>query len=750
MIATATRQPQPEPEAPALSLDAYLKANAKHLAAQTEALVRPLHVPGVDPLPDFSGLKRQPFEAQKHVIAACIRTLERQKSLILVGEMGTGKTLLSIAIMHLAAAGQGYRTLVMCPGTLLPKWEDEIKSTVPNAKVSLIRNWKDALALLDAPPAAGPEFWIVSRDRAKLGAKWKPAVFTRGRLAHKLQALCPACGQVPCDEKGRELDLSKLETNRGTCRAIDPHSGKRCNSPLWTTTNDLRRWPPAKIIKSQLPKGFFDYFVGDEIHEEATDFSAQSVAMAALASSAKRVIAMTGTLTNGKAESLRSILFRLCSKDVVAHGFDWDKPMPFVERYGRIETTIREKESFGADNRMSAGKVTKTRRCVPGIMPTLYGQMLIGNTVFLSLEQVADELPDLDEHVVSVPMDPELRANYDTVSEVLRQHVTAMLQRGDRRLLGAMLTTLLAYPDLPFDWDTVGYWDTPKQILLNGKRPERRFVPVIKPPDLPSNKLYAKERKLLEIVKAEKAAGRQCWVYVQYTDKHDVAARLEKVLTDAGFRASILRQKVKPEDRLDWIAEHAPNLDVCICHPKLVQTGVDLFDKGGSYNFPTLIFYEVGYIATDLRQASRRSWRIGQAKGCKVYYLYYGNSMAEKALALMGKKVLAAEAIEGKFSSEGLVALDDGGSMELELARSLAANIDEPATAIWKSGRVHSRAEPAKIEEPLVSLPIKRAKPKPPKQTEIDWSVFDEPKSTVDWDAVAAAFAERPQLKIVG
>jgi hypothetical protein len=32
-----------------------------------------------------------------------------------------------------------------------------------------------------------------------------------------------------------------------------------------------------------------------------------------------------------------------------------------------------------------------------------------------------------------------------------------MLRRRDRRLLGAMLQTLLAYPDYPFGWGPVGY-----------------------------------------------------------------------------------------------------------------------------------------------------------------------------------------------------------------------------------------------------------------------------------------------------
>ena len=44
----------------------------------------------------------------------------------------------------------------------------------------------------------------------------------------------------------------------------------------------------------------------------------------------------------------------------------------------------------------------------------------------------------------------------------------------------------------------------------------------------------------------------------------------------------------------------------------------------------------------------------------------------QRAMELIGKKLLAAEALEGKFSSERLVALAGDDGLELSLARSLA------------------------------------------------------------------------------
>src|SRR6516162_6546875 len=128
----------------------------------------------------------------------------------------------------------------------------------------------------------------------------------------------------------------------------------------------------------------------------------------------------------------------------------------------------------------------------------------------------------------------------------------------------------------------------------------------------------------------------------------------------------------------DWISRNGPAADVVLSHPKLVETGLDLFDKGGSYNFPTLIFYQSGYNLFTMRQASRRAWRIGQRKDCKVIYLYFGGTLQARAMALMGKKMEAAQALEGKFSAEGLASMaGEEGSAEMALAKSLADRIEE-------------------------------------------------------------------------
>ena len=305
---------------------------------------------------------------------------------------------------------------------------------------------------------------------------------------------------------------------------------------------------------------------------------------------------------------------------------------------------------------------------------------MIGNTIFLSLKDVADDLPQYAEHPVPVRMSDELAEPYREIEAKLKDAVADLLRRGNHQLLSGMLHALLAYPDYPYDWKSIGY-------VEGGGGPKGRFVHVVTPPTLDRDMLWPKERKLLDILAEEKAQGRQCWVFAVYTSSHPVLGRLEQIIQQAGLTVKTLdADKVPTRSRSAWIAQNAPGVDVIISHPQPVRTGLTLFDAMGGHNFPSLIFYETGYDLFTLRQASRRSWRIGQRHPCRVYYLYYAASMQARAMGLMAQKLDASLALEGQFSAEGLAAMSaDSGSLTMELAKSLVENIDfGDAERVWE------------------------------------------------------------------
>jgi DNA mismatch repair protein MutS len=75
-------------------------------------------------------------------------------------------------------------------------------------------------------------------------------------------------------------------------------------------------------------------------------------------------------------------------------------------------------------------------------------------------------------------------------------------------------------------------------------------------------------------------------------------------------------------------------------------------------------------------QASRRHWRIGQKDACKVFHLYYENTMEAQAIALVSEKAAAAALLSGDADGGGLAQLAGGPrSLEAELARSIGAEM---------------------------------------------------------------------------
>lgn len=683
------------------TLDEYLHRYGPLLGKQAEEALNPLHVPGRDPLPDFSGFWRTPYEPQQHVIAATIKALDQNNSVLPCCEMGTGKTIMAMASVHLHAGGQGYRALVFCPGQLVEKWGREITETIPHARITNIENWTTLRHLPKGRPTH-PEWYIISRDRAKLGAEWRAAAtsFKYTKTGYH----CPKCGQRIVDKDGNSVTLEHLGKKMTRCenvvttyKRVVPESGEPyakevscvCDAELFAYVGKqqggLDRWEPARYIHKKM-RHYFRYLVIDEAHEEKSADSAQGIAAGALMASCRYVLAMTGTLIGGYANHVRPLLFRLAPRTLIEEGLSWNNPGVFDKRYGKIERVVTETQGESTtSNRQSRGgsgrRVSESVK--PGIVPTLFGRHLLGNTVYLSLSEMSDKLPKLRPIILPVAMNKEQQAGYDEAERRLKEANKILLLRGNKALLGTMLQTLLTYPDYPFDWPLIGYYE--KDRKPSGEV-EKRFVPVVKPKSLPDNKVYPKEQQLIDVVRAEAAEGRQCWVYVQNTGERDVQARLVKLLNEAGVKTGQLRADTPLAKRERWIAEKGAGFQCVVSHPKLVETGLDLFDKNGGHNFCTLIYYQTGYNLFTLRQSSRRAWRIGQKLECRVYYLFYEGSMQSRAMALMGRKLSAAQAIEGEFSSEGLVAMGgDDVSMEMALATSLNSVLSDDTARVWAS-----------------------------------------------------------------
>ena len=82
------------------TIDDYFAAFSHFHVRKATELLDPLHVPGRDPLADFSDLLRQPFAAQAHVATAAIKMLDETRRGVIAAECGVGKTLIGMLTIH--------------------------------------------------------------------------------------------------------------------------------------------------------------------------------------------------------------------------------------------------------------------------------------------------------------------------------------------------------------------------------------------------------------------------------------------------------------------------------------------------------------------------------------------------------------------------------------------------------------------------------------------------------------------------
>ena len=305
---------------------------------------------------------------------------------------------------------------------------------------------------------------------------------------------------------------------------------------------------------------------------------------------------------------------------------------------------------------------------------------------------LSEAMRPYEEQVMLSSMDSEedatgysQRSAYSTVYEELRLKLAEALKAGSKRLLATYLQTLLAYPDGCTRGETV--FDP------------RSGDVIVQVPPLSEERLYPKEKALIDMVAAERMEGRRVLVYATHTGTRDITERMDDMLTRHGFRVAVMKaDAVAPERREAWVADRVKQgIDVMICHPRLVQTGLDLID------FPTLIWHETDYSVYVMRQASRRSWRIGQTRPVKVVFMSYKNTLQADALKLVAKKLQSSLAVEGELPEDGLAAYgDDGDDLMMALARKIVSGDEEEDAETMEEVFAQARDAEATAEELLV------------------------------------------------
>lgn len=236
----------------------------------------------------MDGLARKPFTAQAEVVQAIAALMldRNEPAGIINAEMGTGKTMMAIAMAAVCHA-EGYRRFkVIAPPHLVYKWRREILETIPNARVWVL-NGPDTLAkllklrsVLGTPDDGRPEFFILGRVRMRMGFHWRPVAAAKRVRGGEL-ASCPDCGGSILDSDGEHVSMVQFlrEERRQKCQ--------HCGNALWTLMRPqratgnvqrdmvlkaLRKLPTiGKVTSERLVGQFGEEFLasmlGDNIHE---------------------------------------------------------------------------------------------------------------------------------------------------------------------------------------------------------------------------------------------------------------------------------------------------------------------------------------------------------------------------------------------------------------------------------------------------------------------------------------------------
>lgn len=427
----------------------------------------------------------------------------------------------------------------------------------------------------------------------------------------------------------------------------------------------VRKYAPATFIKKYL-KGFFDFAIFDELHQYKAGGSAQGNAMGSLIKASRFQIGLTGTIAGGYSTHLFSLLFRLDPSRMCAKGFTYNSEMLFAEQYGTVERVFEGVEN-ARSNKMSKGRQIASPKEKPGISPRVFTDFLLDRAVFLDLADMSSFLPPLKEIVEVVNTEPEIIASYDLVTKKLKEESK---EAGGRGLASSMFQFSLSYPDKPYGVSPILH---PKYGTV-----------VATPADLSylfCEKMSYKEKRLVEIVNKEQAEGRNLVIFAEYTNSEEtcVTERLQQIIEhNCGLYGQV--QIIKSSSpaaikREAWLHEKAAaGIRVFITNPKILETGVDLCFKhnGVSYNYPTIIFYQLGTSLFTIWQASRRHYRLIQREECRTYYLASAGTLQPTIIKLIAAKQVATSAIQGKFSSEGIAAMAEGVDVRVQLAKALA------------------------------------------------------------------------------
>lgn len=657
--------------------------------------------PEVQAFSDYLGYKRDfnLFTNQKNIINAMHRHLKKEKAGFLISQPGTGKTSMAISVASLWKNGSNKNIFVVCPTHLIKKWSKDINILAPNAKIYECNSTKEYIEHIEPEinKRLSTNYILVNPNCIK-----QSIVKTRSTsidcLKHVKNVLDKGKKETIVKVDGRNEWMyinylrihSKSEHKKGdqeeTIRYrdfLEAPKIKACASLIDTKKIDNKNTMSYNIdqivnaidISEQKAANFasldwyiqrkgrhnVDMLVVDEMHEFLTN-SAQGHGVQRLASCAKKILGLTGTLFNGYAENLYNMFLYFYPEKIKNEYDEYMKRDPdfrggmkkqFKDRYSykEVEYTPYPNQEYKLENAIDythishnwgrylnvqflekdkLGNTTANVECTtktkdaPGINPNIFIKLLSNCCVFMSMDDVSSELPAYNESIIKCELNKEnLEAYNKLIGNLSNATVPARYKHQEIKKLAAWSDNPCFIADDYIEYRGTGVRDN---------------------------------HKLDELMNIINHHDQECvLVYTYYDTNNDINSIIYDRLQQEGIKTAILKSSTSAMKRIEWFEKKkAEGVRVVICNPGMVDTGLDLLD------FTTIVFYELDQNFFTMRQAARRSYRLNQKNNVSIYYMYYAGTVQETLIKFMAEKLKSVKVLEGDFDDEGLSSLVSG------------------------------------------------------------------------------------------
>jgi hypothetical protein len=422
-------------------------------------------------------------------------------------------------------------------------------------------------------------------------------------------------------------------------------------------------------------KGFFGLLLVDEVHKAKAKGTGVGWTLTVLNNACRWTVGLTGTLFGGYSTSIFWLLYRLSGE--VRRVFAFNDERRWAEKFGLLKTTfyIGNPDAVGEDGTYTGTKHFETVTEKPGISPAIAGVGLKYCT-FSSLKDIGLPLPDYGEEIVRLKMTPAMWEQYaqvdgsqsDPPAGLLAWALDRMKEEDGKGAISVWLNAALNRPDAMFRDEEIVFRP---RVSGRGRFAVRKVEHVLDAPRVFGDDEWSpKEKWVARQCRLERDQGRKTLVYVRQTGERDIQPRIAQALEAAGLRVGILRPSLAPAKRAPWLKANARRFDVMLTNARLVEVGLNLT------MFNTAIFYEIEYSLYVVWQSMRRLYRPGAPLPVRLYFPVYAHSMEERALDLVGHKMLAGQVFYGDEVSGALVEDCDEGDLLGDLLRVAMGKLD--------------------------------------------------------------------------